>query len=294
MNNPRRVTLALFIALLISGACTLLLSRRIDHHAALQLHETVYYVAPSRPIQSGEVLRSADLRMLAWPASSPVAGASSHIEQAAGRAALYPLDPGQPLLERELTTPGSGTGLASKIPDGMRAIALRSDEVVGVAGFLTPGSHVDVLVTLHSTTSPDPTTATVLENVEILATGQQAEPDPAGKPETATVVTLLLTPEQAERALLASSQGTVHFGLRNNGDKRETSSAPVALSQLSGGRTPAPSAIDVPGAVARTAHAARPRSNPAPQSGTSTRSAEVITILGGEAQAGKSAERTQP
>jgi pilus assembly protein CpaB len=112
----------------------------------------------------------------------------------------------------------------------MRAIALRSDEVVGVAGFLIPGSRLDVLVTYHTDKSPEPMTSTVLQNAEVIAAGHQVTPDPEGKPASATVVTLLLTPDEAERAVLASTQGTIHFVLRNASDKGR----PTMLSQLSG------------------------------------------------------------
>src|SRR6202044_3534668 len=106
---------------------------------------------------------------------------------------LYPLPKGEPILERQLAAAGSG--LTAKIPSGMRAISVRSDEVVGVAGFLLPGNHVDVLFTSHSDKSPEPRTATVLQDVVVVAAGQQIRPDPEGKPTSVNnVVTLLLTP----------------------------------------------------------------------------------------------------
>ena len=126
-----------------------------------------------------------------------------------------------------------------KIPDGMRALALRTDEIVGVAGFLLPGTHVDVLVTLHPANSPDPVTATVLQDAQILATGQKTEPDPEGKPTTATVVTILVNPQDAERVVLASTQGSIHFVLRNGSDREQVKGPPVLLSQLSGVPLPA-------------------------------------------------------
>ena len=113
-------------------------------------------------------------------------------------------------------------------------MALRSDEIAGVAGFLAPGSRVDVLVTYHDERSSQPVTATVLVDVRVLAAGQQVKPDPTGKPATATVVTLLLDPMEAERAVLASAQGSVHFVLRNNLDPGKIMSAPVSAANLNG------------------------------------------------------------
>src|SRR6185437_14213573 len=126
-----------------------------------------------------------------------------------GRSLLYPMDKGQLITDKVLSASGSGLGLAGMIPDGMRAISLRSDEVVGVAGFLLPGTHVDVLVTMHPPGGADPVTNTVLQDVQVLASGQKIEPDPEGKPVNTTVVTLLVKPDDAERVDLASTQGIV-------------------------------------------------------------------------------------
>ena len=136
-----------------------------------------------------------------------------------GRSVIYPIDEHQPILEHDVALAGSGIGLTVKIPEGMRAVSVRSNDVVGVAGFLYPGSHVDVLVTSKLENSPNPLTQTVLPNVEVLVAGQKIEPDPTGKPETVNVVTLLLKPEDGEKLVLASTQGTIQFVLRNGADQ---------------------------------------------------------------------------
>jgi pilus assembly protein CpaB len=135
----------------------------------------------------------------------------------------------------------------------MRAISLRSDEVVGVAGFLLPGTHVDVLVTMKPPDG-DPITATVLQDVQVLASGQKTEPDPEGKPVTATVVTLLVKPEDAERVDLASTQGIVHFVLRNGVDREQRKSEPLQFSQLAG----KPAKPPVTAAVRKVAEVRKP------------------------------------
>ena len=190
------------------------------------------YQSPKREIAAGEVLHAEDIQTIYWPTSKPVDGGLVKEADAVNRVVLYPLAPGQPILDRDLAVAGSGTGLASKIPTGMRAIALKSDEVVGVAGFLNPGSYVDVLVTSKGSFGSDPVTATVLQNAEVVATGQQTEPNPNGKPTTTTVVTLLLDPQQAERALLASNQGSLQFALRNGADKNIAHNVPVSMSEI--------------------------------------------------------------
>jgi pilus assembly protein CpaB len=168
----------------------------------------------------------------------PLEGAFLKPQDVIGRSLLYPLAAGAPILDRDLAIPG--TGLTTKIPDGMRALALRSDEVVGVAGFLFPGSHVDVLVTYRSTTAPEPATATVLQNVEVLAAGSQVQPNLDGKPTSVNVVTVLVTPNDAERVVLASTQGTIHFVLRNSEDDSQVDDPPIGLAEMIPGTGPAP------------------------------------------------------
>jgi pilus assembly protein CpaB len=232
--NPRRVLVALLLALAVSGLATWLLSRKLATPILILKTPNTMYAAPARELQAGELLKPDSMELVAWPGTIPIDGAFSRAEDAVGREVLFPLAKGQPILERDLSAPGTGTGLASRIPDGMRAVALRSDEVVGVAGFLIPGSHLDVLVTYRPESSPDFLTATVLQNVVVLAAGHQSEPDPAGKTSDVTIVTVLLNPDQAQRAVLASTQGSIHFVLRNGEDGDLTQEAPVLISQLAG------------------------------------------------------------
>ena len=231
--NTRRITTAFVIALTVSGLCTWALGRRI-HTSAVSNVPDIRYVTSKTPLQAGAVLRLEDLSLVSWPANHPILGSFTKLDDVVGRSTLYPLDKDQPITDRFLAAAGSGVGLAGKIPTGMRAIALRSDEVMGVAGFLFPGSHLDVLVTYHTDKSPEPTTLTVLQDAEVLAAGQKVQPDPDGKPVTATVVTLLLNPEDAQRAVLASTQGAIHFVLRSGSDKTRVQEAALSLSQLSG------------------------------------------------------------
>ena len=232
--RSQRFTTALVLSLLISGSCTYLAGRHLKPPGLGHTAPDLFYAAPSRPLEAGEVFRPDTLKMVAWPASKPLRGAFTQRADVVGRTNLYPLETGEPILDRDVSAPGAGSGLAARIPEGMRAIALRSDEVAGVAGFLNPGSHVDVLVTFHNGTAPDPLTVTALQDAAVLAVGQRAQPDPEGKPASVAVVTLLLTPEESERAVLASTQGTIHFVLRNAGDRSRPENMPMLLSMLSG------------------------------------------------------------
>ncbi|MGB8886011.1 MAG: Flp pilus assembly protein CpaB [Candidatus Korobacteraceae bacterium] len=230
--NPRRLVFALAVALLLSGAVTLFISHKLGNRSAAV--ETQKVVAASRAVQSGEVLKAESLTVIDWPKSLMPQGTFTKTEEVVGRSAIYPLSSGQPLLLSQLAAPGSGIGLTVKIPEGMRAVSVRSDEVVGVAGFLFPGSHVDVLVTIKSDKVPNPATEIVLQDAEVLTAGQNTEPDPQGKPQTVNVVTLLLTPQDSEKLVLASSQGSIEFVLRNGADRGQVKAVPIQIASLAG------------------------------------------------------------
>jgi pilus assembly protein CpaB len=247
----RRLLLALCVAIAVSGVFTYWLSKKFgkSHSPSSQLS----YVSTARPMEAGETLKPADIRQTNWPSTSPLAGAYLKPEDVTGRTVLYPLASGEPILDRQLSAAGAGSGLSPRIPDGMRALSLKSDQVVGVAGFLLPGTRVDVLVTYHTQTDPNPVTATVLQDAQILATGQKIQPDPEGKASTTDVVTLLVTPQDAEKVVLASAQGTVHFVLRNGADHGHTTGLPTqmsALGQIPADKPAAKVAINRPVAVA--------------------------------------------
>ena len=106
---------------------------------------------------------------------------------------------------------------------------------MNVAGFIFPGSRVDVLVTLRSENNSESTiTRTVLQNVQVLSTGTKMDPDPNGKPDNVAVVTLLVTPEQSEKLALAQNQGTIQFVLRNGGDSANPETPAVDMAELTG------------------------------------------------------------
>uniref|UniRef100_A0A7V4XQD6 Flp pilus assembly protein CpaB n=1 Tax=Acidobacterium capsulatum TaxID=33075 RepID=A0A7V4XQD6_9BACT len=230
--KSRQLT-ALLAALVISGGCTLLLGRKLTHSAHRAAPQK-QYLAAAHPIAVGQVIQAADVKTISWPANLPLQGGLATTKDVVGRAAIFPVVAGQPILSTDLAAPGSSLGITTRIPDGMRAIALHTDDVIAVGGFIFPGSHVDVLVTYRNPGNPQPITATVLQNALVLATGHQTQPDPQGKPTTVNIVTLLLSPEDAERAVLASTQGTIHFVLRNGADQQKSAPPPADLAELDG------------------------------------------------------------
>ncbi len=236
--KAKRLMMALVVALLVSGLLTFWLSRRLKT-APVAAPAKVLVVAAQQTIEAGDQLKPGSLRLVEWPVALP--GSFTKTVDIAGRIVLFPLAKDQPILNSYLAPVGVGVGLTAKIPSGMRAISVRSDEVVGVAGFLLPGTHVDVLLTYRTEKSPDPRTVTVLQDVVVLAAGQQIRPDPEGKPTSVNnVVTLLLKPEDSEKLVLATSLGAIHFVLRNGADSGQESASSVGLDELTG--APIPSA----------------------------------------------------
>ena len=230
----RRMITALVVALVVSGLFTLWLSRKFTKPAAAVRQQQ--YVATATPLEAGEVIEPSNVKMIDWPAGTPIDGGFVKPADVVGRTLLYPLSDGEPIVERQLAAKGS-IGLSTKIPDGMRAIALKSNEVVGVAGFMLPGTHVDVLVTYRQPNQTMPVTQIVLQDVQILTSGQKMQPDPDGKANMADVVTLLVKPEDAERVVLASAQGTVHFVLRNGTDHQHVIDQPMQIAAGMGNTT---------------------------------------------------------
>lgn len=232
--DVKRIGIALLVAFLLSAGASYLLYSRLRSQAKSAQPSTVKVVAANASLQAGAALTAENLTMIDWPASIPITGAFSKTDEVVGRSLIYPLSPKQPVLERDLAVAGSGIGLTVKIPEGMRATAIRSNDVIGVAGFLYPGSRVDVMLTYRVEGRPEPVTATILQNVEVLTAGQRIEPDPQGKPEAVNVVTLLLSPEDSQKIILAGSQGTIQFVLRNGADKNAIQTKPIGMAEITG------------------------------------------------------------
>jgi pilus assembly protein CpaB len=223
------------MAALLAGVVTILVFRRLRANGPQR--QTTQIVAAANDLPMGATITTKDIVMLDWPSDVPLAGSFSKADAVVGKPVVHSVGAKEPVFERDLGLEGSGIGLSAKIPPGMRATAVRSNEIVGVAGFLYPGSHVDVLATYTvpgNTGSQGNITQTVLQDVEVVAAGQTIEPDPQGKPQQVNVVTLLLTPEDSQKIQLASTQGTIQFVLRNGTDAKSVEIHPTRLDQLAG------------------------------------------------------------
>jgi pilus assembly protein CpaB len=221
--------LAFIMAAILATAFTWVVFKRLRAGAQRPVNQIV---AAANDLPAGVALADKDVTMLDWPSEVPLPGSFSKKEDVLGHPLIHSIGAKEPIVKRDLGLEGSGIGLSTKIPPGMRATAIKSNEIVGVAGFLYPGSHVDVLATLNMPGNAGNLTQTVLQDVEVLTAGQTIEPDPQGKPQQVDVVTLLLTPEDSQKLQLASTQGAIQFVLRNGTDKKTLDLHPARLDQL--------------------------------------------------------------
>jgi pilus assembly protein CpaB len=184
---------------------------------------------PTRPVvvaaadlDVGAELRRDDIRIIDWPANAVPANAISDPKDVIGRGIVLPVIQNEPILPNKLAQVGSGGGLPPAIPPGLRAVSVRVNEVIGVAGYVLPGTRVDVVATVSPTgSSADMTSKVVLTNVQVLAAGTKIDRDGENrdKPIAVSVVTLLVNPDEAERLTLASTEGKIQLALRNPLDK---------------------------------------------------------------------------
>src|SRR5713226_1132222 len=222
--------LAFLMAAILAMAFTWVVFKRLR---AGQQRPVIQIVAAVNDLPAGVALTDKDVALVDWPSDIlALPGSYTKKEEVLGHPLIHSLGAKEPILKRDLGLEGSGIGLSTKIPPGMRATAIRSNEIVGVAGFLYPGSHVDVLCTINMPNNGGTITQTVLQDVEVLTAGQTIEPDPQGKPQQVDVVTLLLTPEDSQKLQLASTQGAIQFVLRNGTDKKTVDLHPARLDQL--------------------------------------------------------------
>jgi pilus assembly protein CpaB len=206
-------------------------------------------VVAAADLSMGATLSQKDVALIDWYSDALPTGAFTKPTDVVGRPLLYPIAARQPILPKDLGVEGAGIGLAGKLPEGMRAVAIRSNDIIGVAGFVYPGSHVDLLITFTppGSTTNLPLTETVLQNVEVLTAGQTIEPDPQGRPQSVGVVTLLLNPQDAQKLQLASGAGNIQFVLRSGADQKTAELRPTSLDELLVGHKAAPPVVAAPG-----------------------------------------------
>jgi pilus assembly protein CpaB len=233
-----RTVLVIFLALVCGVSAAVGTSHLRNQEVKPVQGEMVTTVVASVPIARGVVISPDMVATRECPKEHVQEGTVTQLQDVIGRVAFIPLLKGEPLLEGKMAPKNSGRGLAALIPKGMQAVAIQTPNVAtGVAGFIMPGNHVDVLLTFGGRGSAEPhkgTTIRLLQNVEILAVDQRVDAPAENKvdPKELRSVTLLVTPRQAAMLALGQSKGSLQLALRNPQDELDAKSGPVTPGDI--------------------------------------------------------------
>jgi pilus assembly protein CpaB len=234
---------------------------------------TKQVVVAAADLDVGAELGRDDIRIIDWPANAVPAGAFNDPKDVMGRGLILPVIQNEPILPMKLSSKDAGAGLPPAIPAGLRAVSVKVNEVIGVAGYVLPGTHVDVVVTLNPSDKHEMITSKViLTNVQVLAAGTKIDRETdKNKPIPVSVVTLLVNPDEAERLTLASSEGKIQLALRNPLDKDTPITRGIRPAGLIGASAAAPAVARM-----RTAAAHTTKAEPAPVSALPEATVEII------------------
>ena len=267
-----RAALFLAVALVAAVGSALLLTRYMEVRTAASRVPTELVMVAQADIAVGTELRAEILRAVEWPAASVPEGAFKDAQALEGKMVAVRVYKGEPILAALLAGADAGKGLSALLPPGMRAAAVRVDDIVGVAGFIHPGDSVDVIVTMRAEGgSGVPAARVILQNIRVLAVGKDldVQTKTLEKALPATVATLLVTAEQSERLALAATQGKLLLTLRGSADTEIVETKGASPSGLLAVQTPAP----------RPAPRVAPRATPAP---TPPKPREVVEVIRGD------------
>lgn len=232
----RRLVSVLCFALIVASATSFLVYRlilvRVQSPSQGKTVATNKLLVAKHDLQVGTLIRDSDVDEVSWAAPIPDDAVRTRTD-VVSRGVVATIFQNEPVLQRRLAIKGAGAGLAATIPVGMRAVAMRVNEVVGLAGFVLPGMRVDVLVAGNAPGSSTTLCRTVLQNIEVLSAGQKIEKNNEGKPESAQVVNLLVTPNQAETLNLASDS-RIQLVLRNPLDQKSEITEGTSTAKLYG------------------------------------------------------------
>jgi pilus assembly protein CpaB len=234
MNRTRMLVIALFavaLSVLVAYLAYRTLSRRLSPP-----DELTQIVVAVEKLPLGGRVTAQQVRLASWPKANLPQGCFEDPGTIVGRGVVVSIAPNEPILESKLAPREAGAGLTVTIPEGMRALSVKVNEVIGVAGFVTPGTHVDVIAIGSPSGQGGGDVAKVfLENVQVLAAGQNVERDANGQPlQNVQVVTLLVSPEDAQKLALASSESHIQLALRNPMDQQDTNPAAFRKAALYG------------------------------------------------------------
>jgi pilus assembly protein CpaB len=281
MNRSIRTFIVLAIAVGLAGAATYLVYRTIQSRPAVQVEvASAYAVVAAHPLTLGARLTPADVKLVPWPAANPVPGSYTKIEDVVDRGIIAPVGENEPLTGNNVASKEAGVGLPPTIPPGMRAISVKVNEVIGVAGFVVPGTRVDVMAILNQ--NGNKMARVVVSNVQVLAAGTRYDQEVAreGKAMPSSVVTLMVSPADAELIGLASTEGSIMLTLRNPLDTVAASSAGTGTASLAGDQ-PAPRPVSTGTSTRRAAPPVAVAPAPAPTPAAPPPPKPVVVIRAG-------------
>ena len=230
--NRSRLLLIGVVALALGAFVSFAVYRNLQSRAGGNNAPGVDVVIATGDIPVGAKIEDKDVKVVRFPSGDLPPSCFHQKSSVVGRGVVLPIAKGEFVLPLKLAGENAGFGLPSLIPPGMRAISVRVNEVVSVAGFVLPGTRVDVLLTGNPSGASEQQTTTVLENVAVIATGQRLERNSAGDPQMTPVITLLVSPDDAQKLTLASTQGRIQLALRNPLDTKQQDLATVKSNSL--------------------------------------------------------------
>lgn len=247
MTRQSRTAIVLGIALVAAAVASYGVYEAVTKMPVKQVETaTVPIVVASQAMPIGTRLTAENVKLVNWPAKATVENGFSNVSAVLDRGLVMPVAENEPIFDTKLAPREAGVGLPPSIPEGMRAMSVKVDEVVGVAGFVVPGTHVDVLAIVHPPQKYDEkVVTTVVKNVQVLTAGTRIDQEKAAKdakPIPSTVVTLLVSPDDAQKVALAQKNGDVMLALRNPLDTGQADVAPIGTTGLLGGPVVAPPA----------------------------------------------------
>jgi pilus assembly protein CpaB len=243
MDRTRLMIIGL-LALALGAFVSYSVYRTLQSRTATNNEPGADVLVAASDIAVGTKLEDRDLKVIKLPAAGIPPNAVSRKSQALGRGVIIPINKGEFVLPSKLAGENAGSGLPGLIPPGMRAVSVRVNEVVAVAGFVVPGTRVDVLLT-GTPGGGEQQTTTVLENVAVIAAGQRLERSASGEAQQVPVITLLVSPEDAQKLTLASTEGRIQLALRNPLDTKDEDLGPIKQAALYRNGQPVPVARPV-------------------------------------------------
>jgi pilus assembly protein CpaB len=241
MNRRTRTMIVVGVAVAMAAVASFGVYRAIQNIPERTKYIPAHYlVVAKQDVPVGTILEAQHVRLAGWPQDTTVEGSFAKIEDVIGRGATAQIVANEPIIDRKLAPKEAGGGLPPTIPAGMRAMSVKVNDVIGVAGFTVPGTRVDVVVTIKD--RDNSISRAVLSNIQVLAAGTKYDQDQAknGQPIKTAVVTLLVTPPDAEKLALAQTEGQIVLALRNPMDVEAVQTQGQRMSSLLGAPAPAP------------------------------------------------------